>query len=169
MSDYGSPGAGAGAGGKKDAFADAVQRARQIAAKIGGDAGPPSNNGGAGGGEGFPFQTLKRSLEDGDQPDAKKMSSQGDRDSATALSIGAQLAALSQQSVRPSTMTEEYRVPDGMVGLIIGRGGEQINKIQQDSGCKVQIAPGEQLGAHLSLYTTSTISARSPDGTLFPI
>lgn len=143
MSDYGSPGAGAGAGGKKDAFADAVQRARQIAAKIGGDAGPPSNNGG--GGEGFPFQTLKRSLEDGDQPDAKKMSSQGDRDSATALSIGAQLAALSQQSVRPSTMTEEYRVPDGMVGLIIGRGGEQINKIQQDSGCKVQIAPGEQL------------------------
>ncbi|XP_045067658.1 far upstream element-binding protein 2 isoform X2 [Coregonus clupeaformis] len=145
MSDYGSPGAGAGAGGKKDAFADAVQRARQIAAKIGGEAGPPSNNGGGGGGEAFPFQTLKRSLEDGDQPDAKKMSSQGDRDSATALSIGAQLAALSQQSVRPSTMTEEYRVPDGMVGLIIGRGGEQINKIQQDSGCKVQIAPGEQL------------------------
>uniref|UniRef100_A0A673WL48 KH-type splicing regulatory protein n=1 Tax=Salmo trutta TaxID=8032 RepID=A0A673WL48_SALTR len=61
------------------------------------------------------------------------------------VAIGAQLAALSQQSVRPSTMTEEYRVPDGMVGLIIGRGGEQINKIQQDSGCKVQIAPGEQL------------------------
>lgn len=76
-------------------------------------------------------------------------------------------------------MTEEYRVPDGMVGLseymhicflnhrhdarvavlrvfklnsqclnccpftVIGRGGEQINKIQQDSGCKVQIAHGE--------------------------
>ncbi|NWT78138.1 FUBP2 protein, partial [Lanius ludovicianus] len=39
-------------------------------------------------------------------------------------------------------VTEEYRVPDGMVGLIIGRGGEQINKIQQDSGCKVQISPG---------------------------
>uniref|UniRef100_A0A672GSJ7 KH-type splicing regulatory protein n=1 Tax=Salarias fasciatus TaxID=181472 RepID=A0A672GSJ7_SALFA len=32
-------------------------------------------------------------------------------------------------------------VPDSMVGLIIGRGGEQINKIQQESGCKVQIAP----------------------------
>lgn len=26
--------------------------------------------------------------------------------------------------------------------LVIGRGGEQINKIQQDSGCKVQISPG---------------------------
>lgn len=26
---------------------------------------------------------------------------------------------------------------------VIGRGGEQINKIQQDSGCKVQIAHGK--------------------------
>ncbi|TRY86079.1 hypothetical protein DNTS_030173 [Danionella cerebrum] len=151
MSDYSSvPPSGAG-GLKKDAFADAVQRARQvrnesrpglklrIAAKIGGDVGGPpmSNNGGA---ESFPFAAQKRSLEDGDQPDSKKMAS--DRDNAAALSIGAQLAALSNQSgVRPSSMTEEYRVPDGMVGLVIGRGGEQINKIQQDSGCKVQIAP----------------------------
>lgn len=35
MSDYGSPGAGAGAGGKKDAFADAVQRARQVRSEQG--------------------------------------------------------------------------------------------------------------------------------------
>uniref|UniRef100_A0A8C1AKT2 K Homology domain-containing protein n=1 Tax=Cyprinus carpio carpio TaxID=630221 RepID=A0A8C1AKT2_CYPCA len=28
-----------------------------------------------------------------------------------------------------------------MVGFIIGRGGEQISRIQQDSGCKIQIAP----------------------------
>ncbi|XP_016417106.1 far upstream element-binding protein 2-like [Sinocyclocheilus rhinocerous] len=138
MSEYSAmppPGAG---GFKKDAFADAVQRARQIAAKIGGDVtGPPmSNNGGA---ESYAFAAQKRSLEDGDQPECKKMAS--DRDNASALSIGAQLAALSQQSVRPSSLTEEYRVPDGMVGLIIGRGGEQISKIQQESGCKVQIAP----------------------------
>ncbi|XP_047434188.1 far upstream element-binding protein 2 [Mugil cephalus] len=137
MSDYGAlPSNGVGAGMKKDAFADAVQRARQIAAKIGGDVVPPvTNNGGS---ESYPFPAQKRSLEEADEPDAKKVASQSERDSA--MSIGAQLAALSQQSVRPSTMTEEYRVPDGMVGLIIGRGGEQINKIQQDSGCKVQIA-----------------------------
>uniref|UniRef100_A0A673WL94 KH-type splicing regulatory protein n=1 Tax=Salmo trutta TaxID=8032 RepID=A0A673WL94_SALTR len=79
-----------------------------------------------GGGEGFPFQTLKRSLED------------GGRRHSFLLSL---LSPSFLFSVRPSTMTEEYRVPDGMVGLIIGRGGEQINKIQQDSGCKVQIAP----------------------------
>uniref|UniRef100_A0A671X2T4 KH-type splicing regulatory protein n=1 Tax=Sparus aurata TaxID=8175 RepID=A0A671X2T4_SPAAU len=94
---------GNGAGGiKKDAFADAVQRARQIAAKIGGDAGTPLNNTAS---EGFPFTAQKRQLEDA------------------------------------GMVTAEYSVPDSMVGLIIGRGGEQINKIQQESGCKVQIAP----------------------------
>lgn len=135
MSDYGAlPTNGVGGGMKKDAFADALERARQIAAKIGGEAPPVSNNGGA---EGYPYSTQKRSLEDGDEPSAKKVASQGDRD---AMSIGAQLAALSQQSLRPNAMSEDYKVPDGMVGLIIGRGGEQINKIQQDSGCKVQIA-----------------------------
>ncbi|PWA16901.1 hypothetical protein CCH79_00012683, partial [Gambusia affinis] len=153
MSDYGGVSSnGVGAGVKKDAFADAVQRARQIAAKIGGETVPQvTNNGGA---ESYPFSAQKRSLEEGDEPDAKKLASQSERDSA--MSIGAQLAALSQQSlggcvklivslscissVRSSTITEEYKVPDSMVGLIIGRGGEQINKIQHDSGCKVQIA-----------------------------
>ncbi|TNN80579.1 Far upstream element-binding protein 2 [Liparis tanakae] len=93
----------------KDAFADAVQRARQIAAKI------------------------------GDEPESKKLAGESELDSANALSIGAQLAALAQQ--RPASSTEEYSVPDSMVGLIIGRGGEQISKIQQESSCKVQIAP----------------------------
>uniref|UniRef100_A0A8C2YY38 Uncharacterized protein n=1 Tax=Cyclopterus lumpus TaxID=8103 RepID=A0A8C2YY38_CYCLU len=54
---------GSGAGAiKKDAFADAVQRARQIAAKIGGDAGPPMNNNTAA--DGFAFTAQKRQLED---------------------------------------------------------------------------------------------------------
>ncbi|KAM9770765.1 LOW QUALITY PROTEIN: far upstream element-binding protein 2-like [Menidia menidia] len=135
MSDYdGMQSNGVGAGVKTDAFADAVQRARQIAAKIGGDVPPVTNNGA----ESYSFSAQKRSLEEADEPDAKKVASLSEMDSS--MSIEAQLAALSQQSVRPSTMTEEYRVPDAMVGLIIGRGGEQINKIQHDSGCKVQIA-----------------------------
>uniref|UniRef100_A0A8C9Y8Y3 KH-type splicing regulatory protein n=1 Tax=Sander lucioperca TaxID=283035 RepID=A0A8C9Y8Y3_SANLU len=89
--------------------------------------------------DGFPFTAQKRQLEDADEPGSKKLAAQSDLDSANALSIGAQLAALAQQ--RPAYSTEEYSVPDSMVGLIIGRGGEQINKIQQESGCKVQIAP----------------------------
>lgn len=39
---------------------------------------------------------------------------------------------------------------------VIGRGGEQINKIQQDSGCKVQIAPG-----NTSLLAKTTIHTHS--------
>ncbi|KAI4822007.1 hypothetical protein KUCAC02_007575 [Chaenocephalus aceratus] len=132
---------GNGAGGiQKDVFADAVQRARLIAAKIGVDAGPPPTNNNTAS-DGFPFTAQKRQLEDADEPESKKLAAQSDLDSANALSIGAQLAALAQQSSRPASNTEEYSVPDSMVGLIIGRGGEQINKIQQDSGCKVQIAP----------------------------
>nr|CAD7404776.1 unnamed protein product [Timema poppensis] len=36
---------------------------------------------------------------------------------------------------------EDMRVPDKMVGLIIGRGGEQISRLQNESGCKIQMAP----------------------------
>uniref|UniRef100_A0A6Q2Z232 K Homology domain-containing protein n=1 Tax=Esox lucius TaxID=8010 RepID=A0A6Q2Z232_ESOLU len=39
-----------------------------------------------------------------------------------------------------AVMTEDFKVPDRMVGFIIGRGGEQITRIQLESGCKIQIA-----------------------------
>ncbi|XP_075594223.1 far upstream element-binding protein 2 isoform X3 [Balearica regulorum gibbericeps] len=180
----GGPGPGGAGGGppggiRKDAFADAVQRARQIAAKIGGDAATTVNNNTPD----FSFGGQKRQLEDGDQPESKKLAAQGDceygrrvlggprppvrfggaaggggqgpswgppgrgRPAATYPHGGLVPSAALPTQLGPihppprSTVTEEYRVPDGMVGLIIGRGGEQINKIQQDSGCKVQISP----------------------------
>jgi far upstream element-binding protein len=40
-----------------------------------------------------------------------------------------------------AVVNEEYSVPDRMVGLIIGKGGEQIASIQAESGAKVQFAP----------------------------
>uniref|UniRef100_A0A8C9WWZ4 Far upstream element (FUSE) binding protein 1 n=1 Tax=Sander lucioperca TaxID=283035 RepID=A0A8C9WWZ4_SANLU len=114
MADYSSvapPSSNAG-GGMNDAFKDALQRARQIAAKIGGDgvAAPPTNEFGYGG--------QKRPLEDA-----------GGYFPMPNLNIG-------QWSI-----SEEFKVPDGMVGFIIGRGGEQISRLQQESGCKIQIAP----------------------------
>jgi far upstream element-binding protein len=42
--------------------------------------------------------------------------------------------------------TETLTVPDRMVGLIIGKGGEQIASIQTETGCKVQFAPEEDSG-----------------------
>merc|ERR1719195_305684 len=35
-------------------------------------------------------------------------------------------------------------VPDNMVGLIIGRGGEQITRLQAERGCKIQKSQGSQ-------------------------
>ncbi|KAH0513108.1 Far upstream element-binding protein 1 [Microtus ochrogaster] len=113
MADYstvpppssGSAGGGGG-GGVNDAFKDALQRARQIAAKIGGDAGTSLNS------NDYGYGGQKRPLEDGDQPDAKKVAPQND-------SFGAQLPPMHQQQSR-SVMTEEYKVPDGMVGFNSG-------------------------------------------------
>jgi len=37
-------------------------------------------------------------------------------------------------------LMEDYRIPESLVGLVIGRGGEQIKRLQSDSGCKIRIA-----------------------------
>ncbi|OBS66399.1 hypothetical protein A6R68_05058 [Neotoma lepida] len=100
MADYstvpppssGSAGGGGGGGGVNDAFKDALQRARQIAAKIGGDAGTSLNS------NDYGYGGQKRPLEDG--------------------AFGAQLPPMHQQ--QRSVMTEEYKVPDGMVGFNSG-------------------------------------------------
>ncbi|XP_041369415.1 far upstream element-binding protein 1-like isoform X2 [Gigantopelta aegis] len=157
---------GSGSYDPQSAFADAVARARQIAAKINqpgsGDAGAPVG--------------VKRPFEDQagfGEPEAKK--------SAPSVNdpIGAQLRSMSDQQrssqaqqaaleaaakinqqlgvpTSPGQMsnapkpnmqgpggitTEEFQIPDKMVGLVIGKGGEQITRLQMKTGCKVQIAP----------------------------
>ncbi|CAH2057155.1 unnamed protein product, partial [Iphiclides podalirius] len=127
-------------------FAAAVQRASLIAAKIG-----------VGG--------SKRSLEDGPEPSAKKLapvdtgfpqqqSMSSASAAAAAVAAAAARIAASNTSIPPAPPTggppnlmqdqqinEYIRVPDKMVGLIIGRGGEQITRLQAESGCKIQMAP----------------------------
>uniref|UniRef100_A0A2A4K0F7 K Homology domain-containing protein n=1 Tax=Heliothis virescens TaxID=7102 RepID=A0A2A4K0F7_HELVI len=127
-------------------FAAAVQRARLVAAKL------------EGGGS-------KRPLEEGPEPNAKKLASvevpyqqqqpqMSDMFSAPsggspASSRSAPAAAAAPPpppsapaSLMPDQTLNEYiRVPDKMVGLIIGRGGEQITRLQAESGCKIQMAP----------------------------
>uniref|UniRef100_A0A673J4Z5 K Homology domain-containing protein n=1 Tax=Sinocyclocheilus rhinocerous TaxID=307959 RepID=A0A673J4Z5_9TELE len=119
MADYSNvapPSSNAG-GGMNDAFKDALQRARQIAAKIGGDGVPPSPTSNE-----FGYGGQKRPLEDGGK----------------LISFSSVMGGMGGP---PRSISEEFKVPDGMVGFIIGRGGEQISRIQQDSGCKIQIAP----------------------------
>ncbi|XP_056275092.1 far upstream element-binding protein 3-like isoform X3 [Pseudoliparis swirei] len=100
---------------KADGLADVLQRARQMVGKMGGDAMSHLNS--SGGVEpSLYYPGQKRPGEDG---------------------VGNQLAAMGHQS---RVITEDYKVPDRMVGFIIGRGGEQITRIQLESGCKIQIA-----------------------------
>ncbi|EEC08006.1 KH domain RNA binding protein, putative, partial [Ixodes scapularis] len=106
------------------AFADAVQRARQIAAKI----NPPSNSEAGsitGGG-------TKRPLEDS-----------MDRNGTIRNEPGV-FAGVTLQCIR------QPRLGAGVWGplsdlcflcAVIGRGGEQISRLQAESGCKIQMAP----------------------------
>jgi len=110
------------------AFEEALQRARQIAAKI----QPPTGQ--------------KRPLEDGGEgmdrmpggPDNRGPPGGGGGNGPVFMGGGGAPGG------RPpmgggGQQTEEIKVPDQMVGLIIGKGGEQITRILRESGAKVQI------------------------------
>uniref|UniRef100_A0A674D5D2 Far upstream element-binding protein 3-like n=1 Tax=Salmo trutta TaxID=8032 RepID=A0A674D5D2_SALTR len=104
-------------GMKADGFAHALHRARQMAGKIRNEqishlnSSPPIVDPSM-----YGYGDQKRSVEDG---------------------VGNQLGAMVHQR---AVLTEDFKVPDRMVGFIIGRGGEQITRIQLESGCKIQIA-----------------------------
>ncbi|XP_057218469.1 far upstream element-binding protein 3 [Triplophysa rosa] len=103
-------------GMKADGFTDPFHRARQIA-KMGGEqmshlnSTPPGVEASL-----YGYGGHKCSLDEG---------------------VANQLGAMGHQR---AIITEEYKVPDKMVGFIIGRGGEQITRIQLESNCKIQIA-----------------------------
>ncbi|XP_030272020.1 far upstream element-binding protein 3-like isoform X12 [Sparus aurata] len=101
---------------KSDGLADVLQRARQMVGKMGGEAMSHLNSSSGSVEPSLYYPGQKRPGEDG---------------------VGNQLAAMGHQS---RVITEDYKVPDRMVGFIIGRGGEQITRIQLESGCKIQIA-----------------------------
>lgn len=175
-----------GSSDPQSAFADALARARQIAAKINQPSGAELES----------SNPLKRpytdSFPDSQQPDLKKLANDPITDQLRAIadqqraSQAAQAAAAAASQINaklgitstqpppqlpaPSNLdmfsgtmpqphmgggggggphaggmgmvsTEDYSVPDRMVGLIIGKGGEQIASIQSETGCKVQFAP----------------------------
>ncbi|KAL7667851.1 hypothetical protein ACOME3_008580 [Neoechinorhynchus agilis] len=127
-------------GGKKAAVEEAIARAREVAAKIGKQVESPAG--------------FKRSAGSPDSPpDIKKVNKEGLSATEIASMKAAEVArqinkqlGLSKQvtgelATVPSLLhTEHLRIPDSFVGLVIGKGGEKIAKIQTDSACKVQIA-----------------------------
>ncbi|XP_050966148.1 far upstream element-binding protein 3 isoform X2 [Labeo rohita] len=104
-------------GMKADGFTDPFHRARQIA-KMGGEQMQHLNNSSPVVDAAlYGYGGQKRSLDEG---------------------VANQLGAM-VHSTR-AIITEDFKVPDKMVGFIIGRGGEQITRIQLESNCKIQIA-----------------------------
>ncbi|XP_053380520.1 far upstream element-binding protein 2-like isoform X2 [Mercenaria mercenaria] len=146
------------------AFADAVARARQIAAKIN-----QPGQGGAGDGVTPGKRPLDADPNNFDEPESKRSPFLQDpaggypglnqpRNTEAAQAAAQAAARINQQlgvsspnsgMMQPQNdqmnlgmvITEEYKVPDRMVGLIIGKGGEQITRLQAETSCKIQIAP----------------------------
>ncbi|CAF1013984.1 unnamed protein product [Brachionus calyciflorus] len=65
---------------------------------------------------------------------AKKFASVND-------AVGAQLAMLKSQQLGGGSSSDDMRVPDKLVGLVIGKGGDQLHKLQGETQTKIVIAP----------------------------
>ena len=53
-------------------------------------------------------------------------------------------AAIAKVSLNPplaQNVTVEIKIPNRLVGLVIGKGGEKIQQLQGESGAKIQVAP----------------------------
>uniref|UniRef100_A0A8C2SPH2 Far upstream element binding protein 3 n=1 Tax=Coturnix japonica TaxID=93934 RepID=A0A8C2SPH2_COTJA len=111
---------------KPEGFVDALHRVRQIAAKIG-DIPHLNNSTTLVDPSVYGYGVQKRPLDDGGKLGMINQSCEF----TSEIHLWWQLAVI----------TEDFKVPDKMVGFIIGRGGEQISRIQNESGCKIQIAP----------------------------
>lgn len=123
-------------------FQDAVARARQIAQKLSASAPNANNN-----------SSLKRPNSEDEYSNKRSAitspSQTADapppmlRAQQIAQKINNQLGVKLNDSSLPLsnqlTFQEDYKIPDKFVGLVIGKGGEQIVRIQAESGCKVQI------------------------------
>ncbi|XP_046643901.1 far upstream element-binding protein 3-like isoform X7 [Daphnia pulicaria] len=131
-----------------------------VASKIQPDSGSPSDfdfeRNGSNSTVKRPFSSVSPSMEN--EPDAKRMAAAVAAAAAAAAANAADpfgalrspgmqgrgpmmgMPAASMMNLGPIS-TEEVAVPDKMVGLIIGRGGEQISRLQAESGAKIQMAP----------------------------
>ncbi|XP_023037885.1 far upstream element-binding protein 3 [Drosophila willistoni] len=157
---------------QSQALAAAIQRAKQIAAKIqpnqqsvgGGGGGPPGPGSGSGSGNNF-----KRHMDDGNDsgPDSKRpfgspdygqnnnsnMSSgsggggSGGPGGANITQAIAQAAAVAARLAASAgtTCEEQIRLPESVANSFVGRGSnDTITHIQAESGAKVQLMPEQE-------------------------
>jgi far upstream element-binding protein len=116
-------------------LAEAIRKAREMAAKMtpGIVAAAAAQQQANGNGD---MNSRKRPHDEDDGPQVKKLSMEDPQAVAQAAiaKVGAQLGL-------PHMMTVEIKIPNRMVGLVIGRGGEMITRLQAESGARIQVAP----------------------------
>ncbi|KAF9395463.1 hypothetical protein CPC16_008228 [Podila verticillata] len=131
-------------------FTSALAKVKAIAAKLGTTAASSAPESAA-----LAPTTSKRPYEDdnyghGDDSYGKRMAYDGGRDSAPIHrpGLGAQVSHYAPPTRNEHQIQEEMGVPGNLVGLIIGRGGENLKRIERDTGCKVQFSqdgnPGDR-------------------------
>ncbi|VDO94038.1 unnamed protein product, partial [Soboliphyme baturini] len=81
-------------------------------------------------------KSTKRQHDEGEETEQEEESAQKKTNTMT----GNPITSLGSISGMDLITIEQYQVPDNCVGLIIGRGGENISAIQNDSGCRIQMS-----------------------------
>jgi hypothetical protein len=72
--------------------------------------------------------------------------------------LGSQVSHYAPPMRNEHTVQEEMGVPGNLVGLIIGRGGENLKRIERETGCKVQFSQGK---LHGLFYCSQSLKAKA--------
>ncbi|KAF9277799.1 hypothetical protein BGZ68_008992 [Mortierella alpina] len=146
----------AGAPAAKVDFTSALAKVKAIAAKLGSsanNAAPPAPAPAASAPIKRPYEEDPYSHGQDSRSDdgyGKRMAYDSGRDSAPVHrpGLGAQVSHYAPPMRNEHSIQEEMGVPGNLVGLIIGRGGENLKRIERETGCKVQFSqdgnPGDR-------------------------
>ncbi|KAF9945569.1 Far upstream element-binding protein 1, partial [Mortierella alpina] len=145
-----------GAPAPKVDFTSALAKVKAIAAKLGSSANsaaPPAPAPAASASVKRPYEDDPYSHNQDSRSDdgyGKRMAYDSGRDSAPVHrpGLGAQVSHYAPPMRNEHSIQEEMGVPGNLVGLIIGRGGENLKRIERETGCKVQFSqdgnPGDR-------------------------
>jgi len=129
---------------------EALARAKQIAAKLSGGAPaapaaataapvpPPTATLGAGIDEPRKRSAEEAGFENGGDVIKKPTTPMTGDPKQVAMQVAANIT---QRAGLGSMVVEDIKIPSKFVGLIIGRGGEMINKLQSETSARIQVAP----------------------------
>ncbi|KAM7539001.1 hypothetical protein Aperf_G00000052054 [Anoplocephala perfoliata] len=121
-----------------DAYVDAIERAKMVVSKFSQDEGHPNGSYAVG-------KRLADSMGQYAPPEKLSRTDKGiaaAQEAAARLNqkLGASVVPPFQQGSSDRQITTETTIPDRFVGLVIGKKGEQITSLQNESNCKVQIS-----------------------------